>query len=180
MRIILIASLALLALGGCHRRHNQPANTSTPALNTKPGIVFSGGRLVLPAVPGNPGALYLTLANQGSALAHVVGVEVAGADKAELHETRGSTMEPLKLVPLEPGRTVIFSPGGKHVMVFGLKPSVRPGAMVEVTLHFFDGKTFPAQAKVETAGGDDMTDATAGMPGMDHDMSGMAGMASSR
>ena len=39
-----------------------------------------------------------------------------------------TSMAPLKLVAVRAGDSVTFAPGGKHVMLFGLKPSVQPAA----------------------------------------------------
>jgi len=166
LRTTLVAALAVVALGGCHRNPSTKNVVGGEATKTKAGIIVSNARLVLPAVPGHPGVLYMNVSNQSAARVRVVAIDVAGAQKAELHETTAGSMEPLKLVPIETGRIMMFAPGGKHVMVFGLKPAPKPGANVDITLHFFDGKTFPAQAKVETAGGDDGPDVMGAMPGM--------------
>lgn len=152
---------ALLALGACHHRQEQ---TAAPATEVKPGIVLSDGRLVLPAVKGNPAAAYFTVANQANAAAHVVQVTVAGAASAEMHETVGGAMRPTPVLDLAPGQHALFAPGGRHVMVFGLPATVKPGDKLEITLHFRSGHVATAQLVAESAGG---MDSMAGMPGMD-------------
>ena len=153
---------AVLALGACHK---APTPDAAPQTQVKAGIVLSDGRLVLPAVKGNPAAAYFTLANQAGAAAHVVKVEVAGASSAEMHETAGGQMRATPELDINPGQHMLFSPGGRHVMVFGLPASVKPGDKLELTLHFRSGHIATTQLKAESAGG---MDAMGAMPGMDH------------
>ena len=150
---------ALLALGACHHAED-PA--PAPTTQVKPGIVLSDGRLVLPAVPGNPAAAYFTIANQADAAAHVVKVSVAGAGSAEMHESMAGEMRPIAVLALPPGGPVLFAPGGRHVMVFGLPASVKPGAKLDLMLQFQSGHVVTTQLTAESAGGMDA------MPGMDH------------
>jgi copper(I)-binding protein len=156
------AALAALALAGCHHHHH------TTRTVTSPGIVISQARLVLPAVKGNPAAAYFTLANESHAPATLVGVDITGARKTEMHETSGGTMQPLSQVLIYPGRQVIFAPGGRHVMVFDLVPTLTTGGTSEITLHFQDGKTASAPLRIDSVGSE-----SAG------DMAPMAGMAMS-
>lgn len=148
---ILVA--AMLALTGCHHRHHAP--TSAAAADT---ISVSEARLLLPAVKGNPGAGYFTLANATNAPVTLVGVDITGAQKAEMHETSGGTMQPLAQVAIAPGAQVSFAPAGKHVMAFNLVPTLTPGGSSTIVFHFQDGKTLSAKLRIEAAGGgsDDM------------------------
>jgi copper(I)-binding protein len=156
---------AFLALGACH---HAPKGPDAPATEVKPGIVLTDGRLVLPAVKGNPAAAYFTVANQAGAAAHVVKITVAGANSAEMHETVGGEMRPVPVLDLAPGQHVLFAPGGRHVMVFGLPATVKPGDKLEITLHFRSGHVAMAQLTAESAGGMSGASGMDGMPGMDH------------
>ena len=78
-----------------------------------------------------------------------------------MHETVGSEMKPLGNLPVAAGAKVIFAPGGKHVMVFGLKPSVTAGGTTKIIVNFTGGTSLSAPLKVEAAGGSD--DSMAGM-----------------
>ena len=159
---ILAATLLapMLALGGCHHRAvSQSTVTAAP-----PGIVVSQARLVLPPVKGNPGAAYFTVGNESSAPARLVRVEIVGAQKTEMHQTSGGTMGPLPQVDIAPGQRVIFAPGGRHVMVFGLAPSLAIGGSSQIIFHFQDGKTTSTPLRIDAAG-DGMT----GMAGMNMD-----------
>jgi copper(I)-binding protein len=151
--------VALLALGACHK---APQNDTPTASANMPGIMVSGGRLVLPAVTGRPGAAYFTLANQSGAQATVTSITISGAGKAEMHTTTPSGMEPLPQLTLPAGATVPFAPGAKHVMVFDIAPSVTAGGHVDVTFTLADGKAITGQLAVEPAGG------APDMAGMDH------------
>lgn len=160
-------SAALLALSGCGGdKAPSPAATSEAAVagpEAKPGLSASGGRLVLPAVPGNPGAAYLTVANGNTSEATVAAVYVSDAERAEMHETKGGAMAPLRTVPVPAGQSVAFAPGGKHVMVFGIAESVKPGGAAELTLTFADGDKLSVPLTVEAPG------VMGAMEGMDHD-----------
>ncbi|MBU6267128.1 MAG: copper chaperone PCu(A)C [Sphingomonadales bacterium] len=169
-RVIVTASLGLLALGGCHGRdHGDGASAS----KSRPEVVVTDARLVLPAVHGNPGAFYFTAANPGKRAVTLTGITVAGTGKAEMHETVGGEMKPLETLALAPGEVVRFQPGTRHAMVFDIQPYVKPGLELTVTFRF-DNTTATAQAKVQSAGeamgampGATMSGAT--MPAMDMD-----------
>ena len=140
-RTILIA--ALLATG-CHREARRAA------------VTHAWVRLA--AVPGQPGAAYFTLTG-GSGAARLVKVETALARRAELHESMKGMggmgmMKPLAGVDVPAGADIAFAPGGRHVMLFGLDPVVKPGTAVPLRLGFSDGTTAEAEAKTVAAGDD--------------------------
>lgn len=161
--------LAALPAGGCHKAPSPPAQPATQGA----GAVVSGARLVLPAVSGNPAALYFTLANPGQSPIKLTGVSVAQAKSVELHETSGGEMRPLGPLALDAGSAVSFAPGGKHGMVFGLDPVPQPGAKRTITLWFDKGNPVSAEAQVERPG--DMDSEMDAMPGMKMDDPGQAG-----
>jgi len=107
----------------------------------------------LAAVPANPSAAYFTL-NGGPRDATLTGVSSPAAVRTEMHESMNSggmmSMAPLKLVALRAGGEVAFAPGGKHVMVYGLR--ARAGGSVPLTFAFADGQKLTTQAKVVAAG----------------------------
>ncbi len=163
-RHLLAPLAALLALSAC----NQPGKTENPAetaTNTapdaKPGAQLSDGRLVLPAVKGNPGAAYFTLANGGDKPVTLAAIAVDGAAKAEMHQTSGGQMAAVDKAEVAPGAELKFAPGGYHVMLFDLDPKLAAGGTAEVTLTFADGDKLSAPLKIEAAGGSN------------HDMGGM-------
>lgn len=155
MRIpaILLAGAAGLALAACGSQE-EPAPESDPDM--MPGVSVENARLLLPAVSGNPAAVYFDLKYDGDRAAVVRKAEVAGAEDTMMHEMRDNNgvmeMQDLTQVPLQKGETVTFEPGGKHVMASGLGEDVAPGTTVEVTLTFVGGDKASFPAEVRAAG----------------------------
>ena len=149
MKFAPLGLLVALTLAGCQEKSAVPAEANPDA---KPGLTLSDGQLTMPAVTGNPGAAYFTLSNDGSEPVTLAAVSIAGAQKAEMHETSGGSMAPLAAVTLKGGEAVKFVRGGKHVMVFGLDASVTPGSKPEMTLTFADGDKLSASLEVLTPG----------------------------
>lgn len=141
MRGILGIVAGALLLSACQQ---QPA---------EPAVEKAWARL--PAVSGRPGAAYFTLKG-GSQADKLVGIASPAAARAELHETMQhggmSKMQPLREVALDAGKTVDFAPGGRHVMLFGLAPSLKPGAQIPLVLSLASGKKLEAQAQLVGAG----------------------------
>ncbi len=160
--------LAVVALAACQQNKTPEAAATTQAApDAKPGITASRGVLVLPAVKGNPGAVYFDVTNGGTAAATLSAVSIQGAEKAEMHETKGGSMAPLKDVALQPGETVRFERGGKHVMVFGIGHAVTAGGTTEMTLTFAGGDKVSVPLKVQSISGT-MNAGVETMPGMGH------------
>src|SRR3546814_12502294 len=63
-----------------------------------------------------------------------------------------SSMAPIETVPLPAKSTIVFAPGGKHVMLFGVNPSVKPGATIPLTLTFTGFPRIEVDAVVVAAG----------------------------
>lgn len=113
----------------------------------------------LPAVPGRPGAAYFTL-HAGDAAARLVAVDSARVATVELHETMagmrdmaGMTgMRPISGVDVPARGSVAFAPGGRHAMLFGIDPQVKPGDLVPLGFRFADGARLVASARAIAAG----------------------------
>ncbi len=143
------AALAIAAIGlsGCGE---QASDGTEAAPDAKPGITVTDGRLVLPAVKGNPGAVYFNITYNGDDTAVLRAAAVQGAKSAMIHETfeNDGEMSMGEALPtnLKKGDTVKFEPGGKHVMAMELDDTLAAGATTEVTLTFLGGDklTFPA------------------------------------
>lgn len=152
VRFAIIAPLALgLGLVAC-RQTGTPAEQEVPG---KADVTVTGGQLVLPAVAGNPGAAYFTLANGTKEPVSLAAVSVAGATKAEMHQTTADSMQPLTSLTLGPGATLAFERGGKHIMLFGVSKSLKAGDSAKLTMLFAGGKQVVGELKVEAAGGSD-------------------------
>jgi len=113
----------------------------------------------LPAVPGQPGAAYFVVHGASGRDETLVGLSTPSAAKSEMHESmtgdRGMmAMAPLREFVIPASRDVAFAPGGKHVMLYSIKPDVKPGSTVKLTLLFMGGKIATTDAKVVGAGAD--------------------------
>ena len=151
MRPALVAAVAMLAvLGGCKQ---EPSPKPPEKVEVKPGVTLSDGQLRLPAVKGNPGAAYFTVANAASdSTVTISSVAIAGAGKTEMHETRAGAMSPVDRVEVGPGSTVKFAPGGLHVMAFELDPALAVGGTTTLAVTFADGTKAALPLKLVTAG----------------------------
>ncbi len=150
-------ALAGIGLGACGQDSAEPTPDATEAApDALPGIAVTGGRLVLPAVKGNPGAVYFEVANNGEKDVSIVGAFVQGAKEAMLHSTvekDGMTsMNQMSEVPVARGGTVSFAPGGNHMMAMELDDTLAPGDTTEVTLTFANGDKASFPAEVLAAG----------------------------
>ena len=122
-----------------------------------PSTIRIAGAWSRPAAAGMNGAGYLTVTNTGKAPAVLTGAESPLARKIELHQTSmtGGVMRMTrqdKGVPIPPGGSALFSPGGDHLMIFGLKKAMKSGDRLPVTLIFADGKRMPVTLRVGADG----------------------------
>ena len=84
---------------------------------------------------------YLTIENRGSAPDRLLSGSTGLARSIEVHEMVVSngvmTMRPIDGgLTIEPGETVKFAPGGRHLMFLGLQGSLKRGEHIPVTLMF--------------------------------------------
>lgn len=148
-RLALAAALALaVTVGGC----GQPKQ-----------IYVDHAWVRLAAVPHQPAAAYFTL-HGGPADATLIGVGCELAIRTEMHQSMSAagpstgsgrgmmTMKPLAQLALPAGATVSFAPGGRHVMLYDLDPSVTPGSRVTFKFTFADGLMILEDASVIAAG----------------------------
>lgn len=119
--------LLVLTLAGCG---NNGSLTVTDAWSRS-----------LPA-SADTGAMYLTITNHSGQDDVLTAVSVSVAKMAELHRST-MTGDVMKMEPLPGGvvdipndETVIFEPGGLHVMLMGLTAPLTAGESFSATLHF--------------------------------------------
>ena len=145
--------LGTLGLAGCGETAEQPAAEAPEGI---PGMAVTNARLVLPAVAGNPAAVYFDLAYDGDRGLALNRVDVEGAESAEFHDygewSGKMQMQPMLPLPLKKGDKVAFAPGGKHVMAMKLAPEVTEGGSVEVTITVSGGDKQTFDAEVRAAG----------------------------
>ena len=122
------------------------------------GLEITDARMALPAVSGNPAAIYMDIAYEGDRNIAIRSVDVAGAARAELHDVMEydgeMVMNEMPPLMLTKGDTATFEPGGKHVMAFELDPSLTAGASTEVTFIIAGGDKHSFPVTIQAAGDD--------------------------
>jgi copper(I)-binding protein len=102
------------------------------------------------------GATYGTLVNTGASDDRLVGVSTPVAERAQLHahvDAAGVTrMEPLSSIELTAGTSTVLAPGGRHIMLFGLKRPLKPGESFPLALTFQKAGTVRVEVTVQEAG----------------------------
>jgi copper(I)-binding protein len=110
----------------------------------------------LPAVPGRPGAAYLELPAHRVHGA-LLGVTSPQVGRIEMHETMShgemTGMRPLQRVWAQPDRPIVFAPGARHLMLYEIDPSLRPGQQVQLVFRFEHGPPETITAVAVAAGG---------------------------
>lgn len=129
-RRVAVTFVALLAVAACE---NAP-----PESGPEFSVVVSDATVQLPAVPGRPGAAYFTLRTTNDPT-RLVSVGSPGLGRVELHGSmtmKGmATMAPLSggQLVFDPGKPLVFAPGGKHAMIFDMPVTLKPGARIPLT-----------------------------------------------
>ncbi|QKG71571.1 copper chaperone PCu(A)C [Erythrobacter mangrovi] len=151
---IALASTAI-SLSGCG---GKEAATEAVADTNAAGLEVTNARLVLPAVSGNPGAVYFDVKNIGEANVAIRKAAIKGAASAQIHDTTEwsgqKVMGEMGPVMIPAGRTDTFKSGAKHIMAFDLDPSLTAGSTTEMTLTIAGGKTSTVEIAVVGAGDD--------------------------
>lgn len=154
----LFASLALLGLSACKGEADKTEAAASAAPEGKPGVKINDARVVLPGVPGNPGAAYFSLDNQSNADVSIAAVAVQGVGRTELH---APDMKVLDGGKASAKTHLDFKQGGAHIMLFDVSDTLKAGGETELTVTFADGDKMSVPAKVQSAG-------DAAMGGMEH------------
>lgn len=153
-RTLVFITLAALTLSACQQPKTAPEpEKSAAAPEAKPGVQLSEGRLVLPAVAGNPGAAYFQINNSAGASTVIGAISINGVGKTEVHQSIGDTMNKVDQVEIAPSTSIRFEPGALHVMAFELASTLKAGGTTELTVTFADGDKLSAPLKIEAAGG---------------------------
>jgi copper(I)-binding protein len=104
-----------------------------------------------PGAPSTAGG-YLTVVNRGKVPDALISATADVAERVEVHETRNMSgmmmMEKVARVELAPGARVELKPGSYHLMLIGLKRSLKPGEAVNLTLEFERAGRITTRAEV--------------------------------
>jgi periplasmic copper chaperone A len=149
---------ALLALSACGQTGSPSNNVAGHHEGNATSTAPAGPVIRLPAVRGRPGSGYFDYRIEGDRGA-LVSVSSPQAGRIEMHETMTgahnmSEMRPLARITVRDGETLSFTPGGRHLMVYDLAPSVAAGDRVELILHFERGEPVTIRATLQPVGGD--------------------------
>ena len=121
---------------------------SRPAAST---VLTRNATVRLPAVPGGPAAGYFTVSASPDHVA-LTSVSSPKAARIEMHETMNvgsmSSMRPLDRIPIRDGEDIMFAPGGRHLMLFGLDPALKPGDKIPLNLRFAKNGVAAVSARV--------------------------------
>ena len=140
------------AAAGC-RGHAVPGG---PEQFRRDGIVVSNVVAPEPVRTGAPAdatmGVYLAISNGGDVDDTLAGVESPLAAKAQLHAAMGegemTMMMPLAALAVPRHSGVRLKPGGMHVMLEGLRRTVRAGDTVPLDLIFRHAGRMPVRARV--------------------------------
>jgi hypothetical protein len=124
---VFTALAGALLLAGCER---------PPADGT---VRVAAAWVRLPAAKNRPGAAYFRM-EAGSEGTRLVGVSTPAARWVELHETEMSgsrtRMKRRKDIEFPSRGELVFEPGARHAMLFGLSPTVKAGDRIPLTFSF--------------------------------------------
>ena len=135
-RLLATAFAASALLAGCGGTQD-----GAPSVDVAEAVV------TLPAAPGRPGAAYFRL--ESNVEARLTTIESSRAGRIEIHE---AGMRRVGSVALAPGEPLVFAPGARHAMLFGLDPALRPGDRLPLTFRFAGAPPVTAEAEVRRAG----------------------------
>ena len=125
------------------------------------------------------GGGYMKITNTGTAPDRLVAGTTDVSKRFEIHEMSMDNgvmrMRPVaKGIEIKPGQTVVFQPGGYHVMFVGLNKPLVEGERINATLQFEKAGNVPVYFTVEGIGAQSAgTDHGSSMPGMSNDQGGM-------
>ena len=114
-----------------------------PALAGAPqGIGLSDARVRM-VLPSRPAAAYFTLTNTTDTAIDLVGTSAPDCGSAMMHQSVKKDgvdkMIPVKSVEVPAHGTLVFAPGGYHIMCMEPSAAVVAGSTMDITLDFSDG-----------------------------------------
>ena len=149
----LLAALSLAT--ACGQAPQAPPEAKAEAPAETAAVVVENPVVTLPAVPGRPGAGYFTLRTTLES-ARLTGIASPLVERIELHETTRvdgvSRMGPLADANATPAAPLVFEPGGKHAMLFGIDASVAAGGTLPLTFSFEGADPVTVEAEVRGPG----------------------------
>lgn len=104
------------------------------------------------AMPASvPSGGYFKLRNGANRAVTLTDVQTPACGMTMIHKSGNGGMEHVMSLDLAAGETVVFAPGGYHLMCMNSTPLLKPGGLVPVTLIFADGSRATAEFQVRNA-----------------------------
>jgi periplasmic copper chaperone A len=135
-----------------------PLDAASPAgfiLAADDGVAVHEAWARASAGAATTGAAYVTLTG-GKQADRLVAVSTPVATTAEVHETTNDDgvmkMRPMPGVPIPPGQSVVFAPGGIHIMLMGLRQKLTAGQNFPLTLTFAQAPPVTVDVRVRGIG----------------------------
>jgi hypothetical protein len=144
-RHVFAALAGIMLLGGCDR----PPPDGT--------VRVSDVWVRLPAVKSRPGGAYFRM-EAGSEGTRLVGLSSPSVRWIELHETETkggkAKMKERREIEFPSRGELVFEPGARHAMLFGIGSKVKPGDRIPLTFSFNVAPPITVEAEVRAAGDD--------------------------
>ena len=145
MKKILVLAITAFALTACDGK--QTSTTTVTHASDVNGVVTKSSMQMsayaLRAALGNntTTAAYVTITNKGNQSDRLVSASCACASSASLHtmEMKDGVMEmgePKDGFAIAPGQSIVFAPGGNHIMLQGVSAHPKEGDTVKLMLNF--------------------------------------------
>jgi len=149
LQVILLLSAVMTTAA---MAHNHKADKSKQQ-HTNIEISQAWARALPPVVPN--GAAYFTLVNHSNKDIVVTGVSSDIAKHSMLHESYFDdgkvAMRHIEELVINPHKSVIFKPGGFHVMLMGLKKPLTKGGEFTMSFQLKDGSQITTSVTVKDA-----------------------------
>ena len=116
--------------------------TATVAIadDFKTGNIIISDPMIRLTISNRPAAGFMVINNAGNTQDRIISATSPAAQRIELHTHTMKDgimrMRPVKGVDIPAKSQVAFKSGGYHMMVFGLKPTVKPGDKISITVFF--------------------------------------------
>ena len=124
---------------------------SCEARDSDMGVEVEEARITLPAVRGRPGAAYFTIRTTRPVT--LIGVSSPRVQRVELHESMAAGMAPIASSPVPANGALVFAPGGRHAMLFGIDPALKVGDRATLVIRFEGAPAADVEAEVLGPGG---------------------------
>lgn len=151
--LFVVSTLSAAILSAAHGNHT-PEHKAGEAAGVQVREAFA--TVTMPGAP--TGAAYMQVFNPGPKEVVLMSATSPVAERVQFHSMSmdGNIMRMREVtggIPVPPGGTVSFAPGGMHIMLVGLKNQLVAGSSVPMTLSFTGAPEMTVQLPVHAAGG---------------------------